>query len=311
MRRPASGRPSLHRLLSMHAAATLKAVLGLLGCVSVSACSLTVDASRAQCASDLDCTTGVHALPGGVCIDSLCEVKPEWSCLSLEAAEPALDIQAPGATLDVVLPVIDLVTQAPVPGLSAALCRKIDLNCQAPLARIFSNTDGAFELQLEQDFEGYLEIEAPDVVPGLYFFSPPLVAGERLPTLAVLSPTMMGSLMDELDAQPATGRGNALLTTQNCAGALSAGVVYETADAGPETRRFYAADGLPSVHATHTDASGYGGFLNLPAGPVSVASLVDESALPLASVSLLVRAGFITYGRILPRAHRGTPLINL
>jgi hypothetical protein len=310
-------RSSLHRrrgVLRMLLRRTLKPWMAQVGAAGIgwfsAGCSLTVDANRAQCNTDSECNTGPAALAGGFCNDALCDVKPEWSCLNgapeidSGAREPSASSQA----LEIRLPAVDLVDLAPVGALPARLCRKLDLNCDAPIQSLASDADGVFSLTLDAAFDGYLELEGPTVVPTLYFFSPALNAAGRLPTLTLMKPAMLESLMEEMDATLSTDRGVAILTAQNCMGAFSAGVAYETADADPETIEFYATDGLPSLRATRTDTSGFGGFLNLPAGPVSVTGTLTESSLPLASVSVLVRSGFITYGHIVPGALPASPI---
>jgi hypothetical protein len=271
-------------------------------------CSLTVDASRAQCNTDSECNTGPGALAGGFCRDALCDVKPEWSCLNGAGQTDSAEL-LPGSSqgVDIQLAAVDLVDQAPVSALPASLCRKLDLSCDTPIQRLLSDSNGVYSLTLDADFDGYLQLEGPQVVPTLYFFSALPNTGGRLPTLTLMKPTMLDALMAEMDATLASERGVAILTAQDCMGSFSAGVAYETANADPETIEFYATDGLPSLHATSTDASGFGGFLNLPAGPVSVTGRLAESTLPLASVSVLVRSGFITYGHIVPGALPASP----
>jgi hypothetical protein len=274
-----------------------------------SACSLTVDASRAQCNTDSECNTGPAALAGGFCNAALCDVKPEWSCLNGASGADSAEVVASGSGRDVEvrLPAVDLVDQTELSALPAKLCRKLDLSCDAPVRELVSDEDGVFSLTLDAAFDGYLQLEGPTVVPTLYFFSPALNVVGRLPTLTLMKPAMLESLMAEMDATLSTERGVAILTAQNCMGSFSAGVAYDTADADPETIEFYATDGLPSLRATRTDTSGFGGFLNLPAGPVSVTGTLAESSLPLASVSVLIRSGFITYGHIVPGASPVSP----
>ena len=57
---------------------------------------------------------------------------------------------------------------------------------------------------------------------------------------------------------------------------------------------------LTAVPATETGADGSGGFINVPVGPLSVDARLPDRAVPLASASVLVRPGFISYGSLRP-----------
>jgi hypothetical protein len=69
----------------------------------------------------------------------------------------------------------------------------------------------------------------------------------------------------------------------------------------PETRRFYTVSGLPSQTSTSTDASGYGGFINITPGirAVSGTRMVDN--LFIGTISVLVRPGFFSYSLLAPQ----------
>jgi hypothetical protein len=288
-------------------------------CVAASsACSLSVDAERVQCLTDLDCTKGNRGLSAGVCVESLCEVAPEWSCLlgreatraedAATASDGALDATAPEVPasplaeptlVDVSLPILDMPGLTPAIGLAARLCRKLDVDCAAPLAEI-NDSEGAFSFSVESPFEGYLRIDAPERLPVMYFLNPPLRDGEALPPVSLMDEASMGDLMQGLDIELSPEHGIAVLTTEDCLGGYSPGVVYETSSADMLTRTFYALDGLPSASVAQTDASGYGGFVNLPSGSVSVSGRLSTSEQPLATISLLIRPGVISYGRVAP-----------
>jgi hypothetical protein len=261
-------------------------------------CSLAIDASRTQCDIDLDCTTGAKALTAARCVDGLCDVRPEWQCANGAAAVSSPEAER--TSVAVALPVVDLLTQRSGAVLEASLCRKLDVNCEAPTQSMTMNGTGDYPLELETGFEGYLSVRGDSVVPTLYFLSPPLEAGERLPTLTLMSESLMGSLALELGVPLLEGRGLARLTVQDCNGGFSPGVTLEAREADAATTRFYDVDGLPVVPAAATGAQGSGGFINAPAGLLSVEARLTDASTPLASGSVLVRPGFISYGRLRP-----------
>jgi hypothetical protein len=261
-----------------------------------SGCSLALDAGRAQCQAERDCTSASGALAAARCVDGLCEARPEWSCVSGPVSP-----QVPASTsVDVALPVVDLQARQAGAPLEASLCRKLDVNCDAPTQSMTMSGTGEYPLSLESDFEGYLSVRGASVVPTLYFLSQPLEPGERLPTLTLLSADLMGSLAAELGVPLVEGRGLALFSVQDCNGAFTPGIALEAREADAETTRYYDLDGLPVVPATVTGAEGSGGFLNAPPGLLSVDARLPDGAAPLASASVWVRPGFISYGRLRP-----------
>jgi hypothetical protein len=275
----------------------LALALGWLGLSLLpSACSLTVDAGRSQCRSETDCTAGANALAAARCSDGLCEARQEWSCVDAPAAEP----ERASTSVDVALPVVDLLPRQAGAALEASLCRKLDVNCDAPTQVMSMSGSGEYTLELDSGFDGYLSVRGESVVPTLYFLSPPLQPGERLPTLTLLSESLMSSLAAQLDVPLIEERGLALFSIQDCDGLFSSGVAFEAREADASTIRFYNFDGLPAVPALVTGTEGSGGFLNVPAGPLTVEARLPDGTTPLASASVWVRPGFISYGRLRP-----------
>lgn len=259
------------------------------------ACSLAVDASRPQCESDRDCMTGASALPAGVCIEGLCDTRDEWRCPPAESAALA------GAeVVEVALPVIDLLARDPGASIEASLCRKLDVSCEAPTQTMTMDASGEVLLRLEPSFDGYLSVRGDALVPTLYFLSPPLEPGERLPALALMSPALMEALALEMQVTLLPDRGLGLFSVQDCAGAFAPGVSFEASPSDPSITPFYDVDGLPTPSASATGRTGSGGFVNAPAGTLTVAARLTSGAPPVASASVLIRPGFVSYGRLLP-----------
>src|SRR5690606_37133049 len=131
----------------------------------------------------------------------------EWECASGLTSSAPLASPSPAASVEVALPVVALSPRAPASRLEASLCWKYDVGCDAPAETIDMTqtlgTDPADELLLrvEPGFDGYLSVRGDELVPTLYFLSPPLVAGERLPALTLLSP----GLLEALSAQMQVG----------------------------------------------------------------------------------------------------------
>jgi hypothetical protein len=269
--------------------------------LSNASCSLTVDASRSQCRMDRDCMTGPSALAAGVCVDGLCDARSEWLCSG----------EAPSASasggVEVSLPIIDLLARGAGAELEASLCRKLDVSCDAPTRTMTMHATGELSLELEAGFDGYLSIRGADLVPTLYFLSPPLVSGERLPALTLIGRSLMAALALEMQVDLLPDRGVGLFTVQDCEGAFAPGVELEAQPADGVTTRFYDIDGLPTVAAALTGRTGSGGFMNAPAGPLSVVARLAGSDAHLTAASVLVRPGFVSYGRLRSSSSRPDP----
>ena len=77
------------------------------------------------------------------------------------------------------------------------------------------------------------------------------------------------------------------------------GVHIWSADSDANTRAFYVIQKIPTATATVTDASGQGGFINLRAGSASISGTLSDGT-KIGTVTILVRAGTITYTNMLP-----------
>ena len=61
-----------------------------------------------------------------------------------------------------------------------------------------------------------------------------------------------------------------------------------------KTARYYFEDGLPSIVSTATSETGLGGFVNVPAGVVSVKARLASTGRVIGSRKVIVRAGTLT-----------------
>jgi hypothetical protein len=95
-------------------------------------------------------------------------------------------------------------------------------------------------------------------------------------------------------------RGHVLLIAYDCLRRPAQGVRLVSSDADQQSSSFYVLKRIPSLTATETDSSGRAGFINLPAGSVSLASEIAANGRRIAAVSILVRPGAITYLSLVP-----------
>jgi hypothetical protein len=78
------------------------------------------------------------------------------------------------------------------------------------------------------------------------------------------------------------------------------GVKFSSPQADSKTAQFYVRDQLPSTTAMDTAMEGQGGYLNFPAGTAVLTATEVKSGIVVATVSVLVRPGFITVSYIRP-----------
>jgi len=115
-----------------------------------------------------------------------------------------------------------------------------------------------------------------------------------------------GVIIDALAAALGAGidpkRGHLMLIAEDCMGAALAGVSFMSPQRDAQTVQFYVRDLLPSTTAMDTAEVGNGGFLNFPSGTAVINVGQTKARLDLATVSVVVRPGYISVAYIRPRA---------
>lgn len=281
---------------------TLRRLMGTLQCVLLFSCSLSMDANRDQCVVDTDCAARGVEFAGSICVDSWCTPEPKWSCLD---ARPS--VTSVSDRLAITLRVQDILTQQPMVGVQVQLCRRADVNCDAPpAAPAMSDQRGIarFEIPSEdpvQGFTGFARFARDDIMPGLYFFNPPLEGASDVPPIQLLRLAVVGALTQQVGASLNFERGLVLLSAFDCRDEPAAGITLTTDDPSELSELFYSVDGLPQATATSTDNSGYAGLINVPPGKLAITGRLKLNRRVVGTVNLIVRPGSITYSRIVPR----------
>lgn len=265
-------------------------------CAVAAGCSLSLDARRHQCTTDRDCRDS----PDSMCVNSWCEPEPKWGCL----ADPSGPTGERGP-FPVTLHARDIVTQEPMSGVSAKLCRKLDPACDMPHGEVLTNEEGNVQFSVEVNgsaraFSGYVEFTRSDLMPGLYFFNPPIDRPVDVPVVQLLSEPLAEGLTLQIGSKYEASRGLILLTTFDCSDAPASGISLELEERDALSDTFYAVDGLPAPSATETDASGYAGVINAPPGNVTLTGRLAADQRVIGRVSVFVKPGTITYSRLGP-----------
>jgi hypothetical protein len=253
-------------------------------------------APTAECTMDSECVSRGPEFDGGRCVSSECRPNPRWRC-----EKPPIDDNAPGMkTLSVL--VRDSLSLSPLPNIRAVACQKLDLQCSKPVAEAKTGSDGKLMIMLPSNFAGYLQqTDRTDYAPAMYFLPatfpadgvlepfPLLAAGVILDALA----TTLGGSIDPM-------RGNMMLIAEDCMGMALSGVSFSCPQGDDKTVQFYVRNLLPSTSATETAEVGNGGYLNVPAGTAVISLKMVKSGLDLTTITVVVRAGFISVAYIRP-----------
>jgi hypothetical protein len=269
-------------------------------CLASASCSVLIDKDRVQCTMDSDCRDRGPELAGAICVDSVCHPDPVWGCLgSVVFPKPA-----PGM-FTVTIHVRDLVNQSPIAGVTGRLCERPDTECKAPISGDIPATPmGDLLLPVRAGFDGYVELNAPGRMPGLYFIYPPVDANREIPLVPMLETALVEQLAILNMRMVVPERGHVLLGGYDCEHKPAEAITLSTPDADDKTAGFYVLNNLPKIGAPFTDASGRGGFINLKEGIVSITANVAADNRKIATVSLLVRQGMMTFTSIVPSPNR-------
>jgi hypothetical protein len=206
-------------------------------------------------------------------------------------------------SVQVTIPVVDALHHQPVTaGIVARTCGRLDLNCSQPTSDDQKpDATGAFTFALPAGVPSIVEIrpedsQQPVVVPGLVFITPPEAAAATVKGVQLISPDGL-SLLTFLTSTnpPVDGTGVVVVLAQDCFGASADGVSFDLTNKGASSHAFFFQAGAPSQTASATDASGIGGFDNVPPGMHTLTAVRHADGTPIGIVNLTVRANTISY----------------
>ena len=251
-----------------------------------------------QCKTDAECVARGAEFMGGKCSASQCLPNPRWRCDTPPPTNASTEIRK------LKLLVRDSLSLNPVANLKVVACQKLDLTCSQPIKDVTTGTDGYLTIELPANFAGYLQqTERREYLPAMYFLPPALPADGMLQPFPLLgSGVIFDALAAALGGTIDPKRGHMMLIAEDCMGTALAGVTFMSPQRDAQTVQFYVRDLLPSTTAMDTAEIGNGGFLNFPAGTAVINVAQPKTSLDLATVSVVVRAGFISIAYIRPRA---------
>lgn len=249
---------------------------------------------KPECTTDEECAESGPEYLGGRCLELECRPNPRWRC----EAPNLPDVTQP-ITLHVL--VRDSLSLAPLSGIRATACQKLDLQCAEPVTEVVTDADGQLHFTVPSGFSGYLQIDTLLYLPAVYFIPAAMPEGGELQPFPLLP---AGIISDGLALALGTGldpqRGQMILIAEDCYGEPVQGVAFSSSQKDEQTVQFYVRDLLPSTEATVTGEVGNGGFLNFPAGTAVIEISRPEDGLMLTTASVLVRPGYISVAYLRP-----------
>jgi hypothetical protein len=270
--------------------------------LSAAGCSLVLKADADQCQTDGDCVD--RGFVDAVCIGKACQRATDtaWACVgsvkwpSTGSGQVALTLQ-----------VVDVVASAPPTGLAIRACSKLDTNCTNPLQSSFTqDAQGRFVVMVSAGFEGYLELttptNVPPITPALFFPIRPVFTDTTVPNPVPVVSTqgfqqIAAAIGTTLDLETS---GHVYALASDCTDVAASGAHFTLDKQGANTSAYYMINGTPVGTAPATDVSGAGGFLNVQPGFANLTSSVSVTGARIGQSSFVVRAGAVSYPRVLP-----------
>jgi hypothetical protein len=220
----------------------------------------------------------------------------DWSCL--EGADvretPSLPAFAGDETRLVYSGrILDLSTGKVYADIRVRACGISDVDCATPVAdNLAVNAEGWFDVPLFEGFNGFLEFRSPSILPMVFFFTEPLVQQTRnVYPFGAVSLESVPPLQRLAGLKQVPGSGLLVMRARDCVGTTAPGVSFTLQGEGSP---FYFIGGLPTATATATDAAGFGGFGDVPAGLAVVSATTHDGTSIMASQNVLIRADWVS-----------------
>ncbi len=281
------------------------------------ACSLVLQTSDEQCVVDGDCARRGAAFAGMRCVDRVCvsgtdaggdavadaPADPAWGCLGNVVFPPPAK-----AKVKVTIPFVELVQKVPVTDIKVRACARLDVGCANPVAPLQTpGPDGRVTFDVDANFDGFAEVlpttndaGAPNFVPALVFFNPPPTDDRVYPTILLLTPSTLSAVAGAAGSSVDPKLGAIFYAALNCKGEPGEGVSVSPDRTEATTQGFYLIKGVPSLSASATDGSGFGGIVNTPLSFIKVSAQLFATKKPIGSTAVLSRASTITYVYLVP-----------
>jgi hypothetical protein len=138
--------------------------------------------------------------------------------------------------------------------------------------------------------------------PAMLFFNPPILRDVERPLPLQMFPSSgLPAVIAAAGIQIDPAGGSLFLQALDCDGAPASGVSFEVAQHRDVVQPLYVDNGVVSSTATHTDATGVGGFVGVPPGFATVIAY-NSDGVEIGQIGLQAAASILTYGTLSPSA---------
>lgn len=285
-------------------------------------CALVFDADRQQCSGDADCAgrgfrgarcdLGLCVPAGDVEVDVGSDVAGHDRSGIGSSSPPSAGAEAPdrpleggvatGGTPPRALARYLLHFEMPrrselgPDALELRLCRLDDPDCSDPaLAVPPPDPTGLLTLDLDPTFRGYLEVDAPGLVPTLASLPLRSAPGVQAVVYRLLERLDLRLLARQADLPLDDELGFAIALVHDRLGRrASGGTLSVSGDAEGSAVAYYFEEGVATQAADSTDAQGAGGWSQLPIGRLVARAHHSDTREPIADAELRTRPGHVS-----------------
>lgn len=193
----------------------------------------------------------------------------------------------------------------PAVGLTVSACDVNDCeSCTFPIATTTTDAQGEARLTLAVGvlgFRGCLYVTGPGYLTNLYYFGRPITRPEGNFHISIGEASLLTLVEKGLGIPVDPERGHVGVDIWDCLFEHARGISFTLSTADAATTPYYSVGSQVSLTATATDASGNGGFLNVPPGDFVVTAR-DETGKLVAQGKGRALAHAITGVSLFPEA---------
>jgi hypothetical protein len=166
---------------------------------------------------------------------------------------------------------------------------------------VTSDAKGMLTLSVDAGFDGFITLTHADFGTSLYFFNPAVTKDQEVSAVRLASSEIAAMLMQQVGATYDPSRGSIVLSADDCQGLPGEGISYTAKQSDDRLMAFYSVDGLPTTQTNATDPSGYGGFIDVAPGNLTITGSHGDYGT-VGKLTLFVKANTTSYSRMVPNA---------
>jgi len=221
----------------------------------------------------------------------------DWSCLGQPEPPPPEDYPE---YVTYTFPMVEWVTNNPIPGRSIQVCALIEPACLRPLTSVVNIVEGARDVsvQILAGQNVFLLLKAPGYFDTTLYFDGALYEDQRGGRIQMLTPDVIGGVAQQAQLPLDPTLGVLAIRAHDCRGTIVGGALYSIDD-NPTSIPYTVVNGLvradsPAVPAVVTsipsDNSPWAGFANVPTTGITVFGVLVDGMREIGTADIPVRA---------------------